>query len=162
MEYKTINRNEILIMGKKIVTSTDGSKNFSDIPKFWNTILSDGTIGIIHNNSNIVNHNEYGVCRMLDNHGLEYFVGVEVDSILENGLEYMTIPEATYLVFRTKPIEPALFSKEIQDTTIKIYREFLPKSNYKYANGKLDFELYDSESNKELRCMSIYVPVEKK
>ncbi len=102
---------------------------------------------------------------------LSYFFGTRVDefSDMDAGLTRVEIPESTYAVFTTEPLniqegkDHGAFVARIQDTWKYIFEKWLDESEYALDDDGCDFEYYDYRcANREAACMDIYIPVKKK
>jgi AraC family transcriptional regulator len=167
MEPKMVKKETIKIAGFALKTRTKDGENNKAIPQFWQDYLTDGRVQKLHSESFVKSHAEYGACFPVNPESgeFEYVIGVEVKDGNDIPKEYhvCSIPEALYAVFSTPPVDKAKFSSTIQGTWNYIHSEWFPNSGYEFADGKVDFELYDE------RCMGdtgnvcdIYIPVEKK
>ncbi|MDF2557546.1 MAG: AraC family transcriptional regulator [Bacillales bacterium] len=167
MEPKFVTRPAIKLVGYSITTTSDGNENNKEIPKFWNAYMTDGRMEKLHSEKFVKNHAEYGACFPENSNTceFEYIIGIEPQEGVGIPTEYCTneIPAATYAVFSSPKSNANNFVSNIQGTWQFIFNEWFPNSGYEYAQGCVDFELYDD------RCMSeaekvcdIYIPVSKK
>lgn len=101
---------------------------------------------------------------------LPYFFGkkTDADTAVQEGLIKVTIPEGTYAVFTTEPLDITAkndhqaFVKRIRDTWKFIFGEWLENSGYVLDEQGYDFEYYDIRcTDKKACCMDIYVSVKK-
>lgn len=167
MEPKFVTLPAIKIAGYAIKTTSNGNENSTDIPKFWGAYMSDGRMEKLHKESFIKKHAEYGVCFLMDpdTGEFDYAIGVEVSEEDNIPDEYYinTLPAATYAIFTTPPSNAEEFSAKIQGTWQFIFNEWFQKSGYEYAEGAVDFELYDERCMNETgKVCDIYIPVKKK
>ena len=167
MEPKLVNLPAIPLAGYLLKTTTAGDKNSKDIPGFWAAYMSDGRMQKLHSESFVKKHDEYGACFPVDPETgeLDYVIGVQVDkdADIPAGYHRCEIPAATYAMFSTPPSDRSNFVANIQGVWQYVYNEWFPSSDYEFAPGCVDFELYDE------RCMNptgmvcdIYIPVVKK
>jgi AraC family transcriptional regulator len=168
MEPKMVKKPIIKLAGFAIKSRTKDGENLKSIPKFWYDYVFNGKQEKIHKESFLKNHTEYGACfpENPENGEFEYVIGLEIKDGHDVPQNYhvCTIPEATYAVFTTPPVDDAAnFSKEIQGTWKFIFSEWFPTSGYEFDNGKVDFELYDERcQNEKGKIMDIYIPVVKR
>lgn len=156
MEYKIVSKDSFSIIGVELITTLSDEKDFGEIPKFWEKVMSDGLIDTIPNKK--FPDTILGVSMNFKADGaFSYVIGVEVlgsDNIPE-GMICSTIPAANYAVFTAHGQIP----KSIQDTSNYIYKEWLPNSDYKRAETA-EFELYDDRCQRgEDAEVDIYLPV---
>ena len=161
MKPKFVTLPDINIAGYSIKTTTADGENFAKIPDFWGDYLTDGNQNKLHNSEFVKCHSEYGAC-FSENGEMLYVIGVEVKDNVEISKEFYTctIPAATYAVFSTPHSKPQEFGKNIQETWKYIFYEWLPSSEYEYAQNCVDFEHYTEEcmSEKGMTC-DIYIPI---
>jgi AraC family transcriptional regulator len=166
MEPIMVKKEAIKLAGFAIKTKTINGDNSREIPEFWQEYLTDGRCKKLHEESFLKSHVEYGACfsESIEHEEFEYVIGVEVKEgcIVPNDYRVYTIPEAIYAVFTTPPADGAGFVSSIQGTWNFIHSEWFSSSGYEYANGKVDFELYDERCmEKTGKVIDIYIPVEK-
>jgi len=156
----------VKIAGFTIKTKNVDGENSVDIPKFWETYMSDGRQNKLHGEDFVKNHCEYGACFSVDAETgeFDYVIGVEVKDDATIPPEYHTceIPAATFAVFRTPPAKGEGFTDSIQGAWQYIFNDWFPSSGYEYAPGCADFELYNEEwmTGNEIFC-EIWIPVTK-
>lgn len=167
MRPTIVTKPEIKLVGYALETKMHG-ENFTEIPEFWQRYINEGWGPKLYEQVKPVRDAEYGACLMLPDkpeHFL-YVIGFEVDSFdgVPEEFHRAVIPAATYAVF-TSPAadrDGGAFTTAIQGMTTYVYNEWFPSSGYAYANGGVDFELYDERSNGDKNLqMDLYVPVEK-
>ncbi len=159
---------EFKLAGYALETRVNG-ENMTDIPSFWQRYMAENWEYTLHEVIQPVSHTEYGACIMNEEHSehFRYVIGVEVENFdrVPDGLFTTTVPASTYAVFTTPPAHRADggFVRAIQGTTSYIFNEWFPSSGYAYAQGGVDFEVYDQRCyGNENLVMDIYIPVEKK
>ncbi|MBA9083843.1 putative transcriptional regulator YdeE [Fontibacillus solani] len=111
-----------------------------------------------------------------DSDSLIYLFGVIVEDFGKVTPDMITldVPEATYAVFTTPPVDVTAgekngganqegFPNAIRLTWQYIFQEWFKDSGYEYDDTKLDFEYYDERCHfRPDTVMDIYVPVTKK
>jgi len=92
----------------------------------------------------------------------------DFESVTEDMIT-IEIPEATYAVFTTPPVDTSNdssqsdFAKTIKATWKYIFEDWFSKSDYVFDEDKIDFEFYDERCHfRKDTVMDIYVPVLKK
>ncbi|GHV39977.1 AraC family transcriptional regulator [Spirochaetia bacterium] len=167
MEPKMFKKSAVRIAGFAIKTRSKDGENFKAIPQFWSDYMADGRCEKLHKEAFLKSHEEYGAClsENPENGEFEYVIGVEVKEGSDIPPEYhaCTIPESLYAIFSSPPADGASFSSAIQGTWKYIFSEWFPTSGYEFAEGKVDFELYDDRCMTETgKVCDIYIPVCKK
>jgi AraC family transcriptional regulator len=153
---------------------SDGSYT-KDIAAFWDQYDTNGWENKMYNQLNPPKHGEVGVCVQdsKDSGSLIYLLGVIVEDFdkVTDDMITLEIPEATYAVFTTPPVDltadsranEADFPNAIKQTWKYIFEEWFKDSGYEYDESKLDFEFYDERCHfRPDTVMDIYVPVIKK
>ena len=158
MNYKIVENQEFKLIGKvrsfRNESISEGGNN--EIPDFWKE-CGDKVFNTLSKYTK--KHGMYGVCTPVSKES-NYF-----DYAIAMKYEGGEIPEG-YTIFYVKPILWAVFKcigndgKCIGDTWDKIFKEFLPSSDYNMLDY-LDFELYPENNDTDCFC-EIWVPVEKK
>ncbi len=119
-------------------------------------------------------HGEVGIMVPSGNNddNIKYVLGVIVENF-DKTTEDMTlleIPEATYAVFTTAPVDGSKdnknadedFVKSINDMWQYIFEDWFKDSGYEYDEDKLDFEFYDERCHSRPdTVMEIFVPIKK-
>ena len=164
MEPTIVNKERINIAGVALHTTTEDGRNRREIPQFWQDIMQDGRFGQIHTLPGGLPDGDYGICaNMVDGSTeFDYVIGsavADLDKVPDTFFKLVLEP-CTYAVFTVPPAAPPDFSKAIQDTGDRIFQEWLPQSEYEFAKGHMDFELYVPRDG-DVGC-DIYIPVVKK
>ena len=157
MNYKIVEKEELHIIGFKRWFSTENDSQMTEIPKMWDSTTEEmkKRITELSNNDGVI-----GLCADMYNNGFDYWIGCMSDKECPAGLEQMTIPASTWVIFEVigsmRPIPNA-----IQDIWKRIYSEWLPNSGYThamlpeieyYSKGDMMADDYKSE---------IWIPVKK-
>ncbi|WP_161978010.1 GyrI-like domain-containing protein [Dictyobacter kobayashii] len=123
---------------------------------------------MLHKQLHVVRHNEIGACLPPDpiTGNFSYVIAVEVHDYDGVPAEMFRgeIPEATYAVFTVPTAESTAgpeFSNAIQGTWKYIHGTWFPDSGYEFAEGKVDYELYDG-NEQQIDNVEIYIPIVKK
>lgn len=158
------------VAGYGIVTNISNGSFTKDIASFWSNYNGENLESKMYEILKPKKHGEVGVCIPSngENGDAIYLLGVVV-----NDFEYVTedmitidIPEATYAVFTTPPVdttndeEQKDFAKIIKETWKYIFEEWFKDSEYIFDEDKIDFEFYDERCHgRKDTVMEIYVPV---
>ena len=166
MEPKFVTLPDVRLAGYTLLTNNNGGQNNSEIPAFWGAYLSDRRTNRLHNSDFVKDHAEYGACfaENPETGDFTYMIGVEAKDGASIPAEFDVryLPAATYAVFSTPPSDAAGFSSSIQGTWSYIMNEWFPSSGYAFAQGCVDFELYNESCMKENgKSCDIYIPIVK-
>lgn len=159
MDYKIVERESFNLLAKVTafrneIISEEGN---TEIPDFWKWSGENGVFETLKKNT--TKHDIYGVCAPISKESTHFDYGIAME--YENG----TIPEG-YRIWEVKPTLWAVFQcigddgDCIGDTWDRIFREFLPSSEYNMLDDT-DFELYSENGGSDCFC-EIWIPVEKK
>lgn len=159
MDYKIVEKEEFKLLAKvrSFRNESISEEGNTEIPDFWKECSNTGVFNELRKYAK--EYDAYGVCTPVSKESkfFDYAIAMKYD-----GGE---IPEG-YTVLEVKPTLWAVFKcigtdgKCISDTWDKIFKEFLPSSDYNMLDD-LDFEFYQENSDKDLFC-EIWIPVEKK
>ena len=162
MDYRIEEKEAFKVIGKIKTFSTKDESNLKEIPKFWASSKTDGTIGDLC---------DYGLGSEFDGKilGICYGAGCDAEftysiaagyngkTPVPDGFYINAIPARTWAIFKCKGAMP----DAIQDLWRKIYTEFFPTSDYVPKN-EMDFEVYsDGDMNSLAYESEIWVAVEK-
>ncbi|MBU9712375.1 AraC family transcriptional regulator [Evansella tamaricis] len=147
----------VLAKVKKFKNETVSEDGTTEIADFWKGSSNDGTFHTLKQHA--VNNDMYGLCAPISKESTYFDYGIGVGFIGGN------IPEG-YTEWEVKPSLWAVFkcigenSDCIADTWNKIFKEFLPGSEYEMLDDT-DFELYSEDFPSDCFC-EIWIPVQKK
>lgn len=165
MEYRIEKRDAFQVVCKrKRVGKPQSANATADITAMWQEYGADGTMArlIACMPKEPVMKGLLGICfsSELDGKHFPYGIGVEYDGRkVDDDLEIVTIPAATYAVFTSKGKMPEAFV----ETYHRVVTEFFPQSTqYEYAEN-VEFEVYGSDNiaDPNYRC-EIWIAVKKK
>jgi AraC family transcriptional regulator len=176
MKPEIVSKPAFKVAGYGIRTNIADGTYTKDIPAFWNQYDTNGWECKMYTQLNPPKHGEVGICvpDSVDSGGLIYLLGVVVEDFgkVTPDMIELEVPEATYAVFITPPVDytregtakrPDDFPKAIRQTWRYIFEEWFKDSGYEYAEGKMDFEYYDERCHfRPDTVMEIWVPVVKK
>jgi AraC family transcriptional regulator len=158
MDFQIYEKPAFLVTGKVLLTSQANNT----IPEFWQQCNQDGSSELI---------GQYVACQNIGNAMLgvcfdgkpdgtfRYMIGVETPAApTDTSLETIEVPASTWLAFESIGPMP----QAIQNLWQRIYKEFLPSSNYNHA-GTADLEVYypGNTAAADYRC-EVWIPVVKK
>ncbi len=155
IEPKIIEKEEFMVIGPALRTTTENEEGFKILPRFWDECNKKNIYQFIPNQKN--NTAGYGIC--MDSKGYEftYMIALEVSSLanIPENMIGRIIPKAKYAVFTAKgPV-----TRAVQDLTNYIYSKWIFNSGYSIADTP-NFELYDERFNfTDESETDIYVPI---
>lgn len=165
-----VNKPAFKVAGYGIKTNISNGSFTKDIASFWSNYNGENLESKMYEILKPERHGEVGVCIPSndENGDAIYLLGVVVNDfehVTENMIT-IDIPEATYAVFTTPPVdttndvEQKDFAKIIKKTWKYIFEEWFKDSEYIFDEDKIDFEFYDERCHgREDTVMDIYVPV---
>ncbi len=170
MQPIIIEREAFRVVGYEFKSTLKNKSYTRDVPAFWEErgLGSGETETKLYTKLNPKKHGEYCICLHPDMETDEFSyilaVGVEDFDKAENDMYQFTVPQATYAVFTTPPVNEHEFVDSIQGTWKYILEEWFPVSGYEIDETKVDFEYYDErchtwENSKIM--MDIYIPIKR-
>lgn len=161
------------VAGYGIQTNISNGNFTKDIASFWSNYSGENLERKMYEILKPNKHGEVGVFIPSDdkNGDAIYLMGVIVNDFESVSEDMITIeiPEATYAVFTTPPVDTSNdssqndFAKTIKATWKYIFEDWFNKSDYVFDEDKIDFEFYDERCHfRKDTVMDIYVPVLKK
>lgn len=167
MEPKFVTKSAIKLAGYALTTTAKGNEKNKAIPAFWCAYLQDGRVKTLHSAPFVKDHAEYGACFPENPETGEFVYAIAVEpkenTVIPPEFFQAEIPAATYAVFTTPPASEADFVANIQGTWQYIFAEWFPDAGYEFAEGGVDFELYDDRCMADTgKVIDIYIPVSPK
>lgn len=160
---------EFKVAGYGIKTNITNGNYTKDVASFWCDYYGDNLESKMYKILDPPKHGEVGVCIPSNDKGdTLYLLGVIVNDFecITEDMITITIPEATYAVFTTPPVdtsndlEQREFSDIIKETWKYIFEEWFRNSEYTFDESKVDFEFYDERCHaRKDTVMEIYIPV---
>lgn len=159
LEYKIVERETFLVVGKALKVSTKDGENFKRIPRFWEECNQEGTcekLCIDFSAREIL-----GICADIehDKEQLTYLIAVKGGERY-TGKEYVvkSIPASSWAVFTSVGSIPGA----IQKVWKSIFQEWFPATGYEHACAP-ELEVYPpgNTSAADYRC-EVWIPVIKK
>ena len=164
---------EFKVAGYGIKTNVTNGNYTKDVASFWDNYDGENLESKMYKILNPPKHGEVGLCipSNKENGDATYLLGVIVEDFKNVTEDMITVevPEATYAVFTTPPVdtsddlEQENFAEIIKQTWKYIFEEWFKDSGYELDESKMDFEFYDERCHgRKDTVMEIYVPVIKK
>ena len=161
------------VAGYGIKTNVTNGNYTKDVASFWDNYDGENLESKMYKILNPPKHGEVGLCipSNKENGDATYLLGVIVEDFKNVTEDMITVevPEATYAVFTTPPVdtsddlEQENFAEIIKQTWKYIFEEWFKDSGYELDESKMDFEFYDERCHgRKDTVMEIYVPVIKK
>lgn len=161
------------VAGYGIKTNITNSNYTKDIASFWSNYNGENLESKMYKILNPPKHGEVGICvpKKGESGDAIYLLGVIVDNFdnVINEMITVEVPEATYAVFTTPPVDTSNdlenkdFPEAIRNTWKYIFEEWFKDSDYVFDESKFDFEFYDERCHgRKDTIMEIYVPIQKR
>lgn len=161
------------VAGYGIKTNVTNGNYTKDVASFWDNYDGENLESKMYKILNPPKHGEVGLCipSNKENGDATYLLGVIVENFknVTDDMITVEVPEATYAVFTTPPVdtsddlEQENFAEIIKQTWKYIFEEWFRESGYELDESKMDFEFYDERCHgRKDTVMEIYVPVIKK
>ncbi|OAS82534.1 MULTISPECIES: GyrI-like domain-containing protein [Metabacillus] len=159
MNYKIIQEEAFVIIGKGFRVSMENGENNKKIPLLWKESNQNGFSEALAKQAGDLGL--LGVCLDFNHQENEftYFIGAEktTEHFLPDW-ELRKIPAATWAVFESIGPMP----DTIQQVWKNIYSEWFPSTGYEHANGP-EFESYsEGDPNSEDYRAEVWIPIIKK
>jgi len=158
MNYKIVDKGSFTVIGKQTkITMVDG-ENFTQVPKFWDDCMNDGSYKWISSKAGKLG--VLGVCKDFGQYkeGFNYMIAVEkIKELLPKGYISEVIPAATWAVFEATGQLP----EALQDITRRIFSEWMPATGYQHACAP-ELEVYPEGDmfSPDYRC-EVWIPIRK-
>lgn len=160
MNYRMEEKQAFEMFGVTTVVNSDDDHPFIDIPAFWTTCVTDGTVDRIRTAAGLGGNGQiHGMLYNKQGGEFSYMIGYFMpQSGMPEGFERLAIPPQTYAIFSTGLYPDG--QSGIHDLWKRIWAEWFPTCNYEPANGP-EFEMTYDRGN----CMyemEVWIPVVKK
>ncbi|SFJ07071.1 AraC family transcriptional regulator [Terrisporobacter glycolicus] len=170
MDPIIVKRPAFKVAGYGIKTNISNGNYTKDVASFWSNYNGENLESKMYKILEPPKHGEVGLCIPSKNGDGEtiYLLGVIVDDFQRATDDMMTIdiPEATYAVFTTPPVDTSNdtkqkeFAKIIKETWKYIFKEWFKETKYIFDESKMDFEFYDERCHgRKDTVMEIYIPI---
>lgn len=161
------------VAGYGIETNVTNGNYTKDVASFWSNYDGENLESKMYKILNPPKHGEVGLCVPSNSRNGDsiYLLGVIVDDYtnITNDMITVDVPEATYAVFTTHPVDTRNdldqkeFANIIKQTWKYIFEEWFEDNEYIFDESRLDFEFYDERCHgRKDTVMDIYVPIIKK
>lgn len=164
MNYRIEKKEAFDVVVTKKYFSTNMEVSKKQIPEFWVSCKTDGTMPLLCSymkEDSVLGDAVVGICfeNAVKENMFPYAIGVaSKGGDIAEGLSVETIPAHTWAIFECVGAMPTA----MQDLLHKIYSEFFPTSEYQPYGG-LDFEVYpDGNIYSPEYHSAIWISVEKK
>lgn len=142
MDYRIEEKEAFRIVGiKRHYYGPDDDE--SVVSKFWDELYGNGILNEISNLSTGTPQGVHGFIQVLSDRKVDYMIASISDKEPPVGMSSQVIPKSSWAIFElTGPV-----NKAIEDAWKRIFTEWLPTSNYKYAET-IDIECFPYAGNK--------------
>lgn len=158
MKFNIINESKMTFTGYEKEFSTINGENFTEIPKFWQQVMNDGTFSLL-----LPETDELGVVGLCygfntETSSFKYMIGVRRAHLEIEHTVSKVFEEQTFAVFEAKGALP----DSLQGVIKNVYSEWLPNSNYVH-DGDPEIEVYPgSDAKPEDYICYYWLPVKEK
>jgi AraC family transcriptional regulator len=159
MDYKIVEKNAFMVVGKSIRTTTIGGENNRKIAAFWDESNQKGFSGELAKNCGSLGL--IGICLDFDKQqeNLTYLIGAEknIDE-LPVDWEERQIPSATWAVFPVRGAMPDAMPRVWE----RVFSEWFPATGYEHAGGpEMEVYLSDADPSSEDYYSEIWLPIKR-
>lgn len=165
-----VKKSAFKVAGYGIKTDISSGNFTKDVASFWSNYNGENLESKMYEILEPEKHGEVGVCIPSNDQNGDaiYLLGVIVNDFegVTDDMITVDIPEATYAVFTTPPVdttndkEQKEFAQIIRETWKYIFEKWFKDSRYIFDEEKIDFEFYDERCHsRKDTVMEIYVPV---
>jgi AraC family transcriptional regulator len=156
MDYRIETKEAFNIYGIEGIFTTKDGKNLKDIPQFWYDCWHDGRCEKLIKSTNEDFKILHAVCMYRkvegDNTMFPYMIFANRTKNSDTaGFTEVTIPAATWAVFRTEKHTQAQTAEVLQNLIKRVYTDWLPTAAYRKLDG-FELELYFSCGIDEYYC----------
>lgn len=156
MNYRIEKKDAFRIVGVVETLHKDLEQNFEVVPKMWQKIAMEGTIGKLVSMMDGEVPGVLGVSACNEEENWKYFIAVASNQPVDGQLEAYIVPAATWAIFYGEGTMP----HSIQELEKRIVTEWLPTSGYEYGNAP-DIEVYINADPQNAK-FEVWIPVVKK
>lgn len=129
----------------------------SAVPIFWNELYSNGMVDEISSLSTGTPNGVHGFLQVMGDENVDYMIASVSEKEPLNGMSSQIIPKSTWAIFEVcGPVSAAM-----SDAWKRIFSEWLPTSNYIYAENSIDIECFPFPGDKRQPDFKfeIWIPV---
>lgn len=151
MNYRIESQEAFIVYGIESVLTTNQGENLSSVPQFWQDALMDGRIDKLTKSTNMLTESPnslslvHAICDYRSVEGDNRFpymlFAYKTSKSQTKGYKEVTVPAATWAIFRTENHTLEGTSEALQGLIKRIYTEWLPTADYEKADG-YELELY--------------------
>jgi len=144
MEYRIETKEAFNVYGIEGIFTTDGGKNLSDIPMFWQECCFDGRFEQLIRSTNEPLSRVHAICdyRKTGGNTFPYMLFVyRGNNCNTDGFTEVEIPAATWAMFKSEKHTQEQTKDVVQNLVKRIYTDWLPTAAYKKIDG-YELELY--------------------
>jgi AraC family transcriptional regulator len=158
MTYRIEKKGGFVLAGVSEEETNVGYQSMQKIPLFWDRLMREDFIEkTLCPLGSHPDQELYGACYGFDSSCtmFRYMVGIRTEKKGKelNGLETLVITPQTYVIFTCYGV------KDLQETTKRIFAEWLPQSGYVHANSP-ELEVYYAEKKEDGSMMNeIWIPI---
>lgn len=156
MNYRVEKKEAFKVFGKSISTTSEDGRNFKEIPRFWKDVFESGLFKEMIEYCDEGSKN-YGVCLPMKNEDeFDYVIGFSGSRDDYGKFQVFEIPEAKWVIFECRGAMP----NAMQDVWKRIFKEWLPATEYEIDFTKPELELYtEGDASSEEYYSEIWVPL---
>lgn len=159
MNYKVETKEAFRVVGYVTKEQMTMENCFEKVPEFWKQVQEQGGMEKLYS---FLNKKEskriLGVSACEKGVFSGYYIAVETDVPVPEGMEEYWVPKSTYAIFECIGTMP----EAMQKTQQRIFSEWLPASGYEYASAA-DIEVYPEGNQQSCDYYSeIWMPITKK
>ncbi len=156
MNYRIEKKEEFRVVG--VMRHYQGpTDDESVVPEFWNQLYGNGMVEEISNLSTGNPVGVHGFLQVMDEGKVDYMIASVSEKEPLAGMSSKIIPKSTWAIFEVDgPVSTAM-----SDAWKRIFSEWLPTSNYKYAENNIDIECFPFPGDKRQPDFKfeIWIPV---
>lgn len=155
MNYRIVKKEAFRIVGISMPLEKEVEKNFEKVPQFWGKAHAQGLVPKMLEIMEGDMPGIMGVSTCGNGEDWKYYIAVDSQADVPEGMEEATIPAFTWAVFTGEGV-----GTSIQDLECRIVTDWLPTSGYEYADGP-DLEVYLNADPVNMKY-EVWIPVVKK
>lgn len=168
MNYKIVEKEAFDVYGIEGIFTIENGENLKKIPEFWDETLKDGRYAKLAESANIGSSKGLravnAVCgyRKTGGNTFPYMLfAFKTDVSNDEGYTVISIPAATWVVFKSREHTIEETSSVFQDLSKRVYTEWLPTASYEKLEGH-ELELYYEIPESGMFYCEVWIKVEPK
>ena len=159
MNYRIEKKEAFKIVGvKRHYQGPD--ENESVVPDLWNELYNNGMVDEISDLSTGTPAGVHGFIQVIGEDSVDYMIASISEKEPPAGMSSQIIPKSTWAIFEVNgPVSTAM-----TDAWKRIFSEWLPTSNYTYAENNVDIECFPFPGDKRQQDFKfeVWIPVVEK